>query len=665
MASNHAPSCLRHILPLVCAGMLLLGFALPVGAAEPSADSAAPLALTARAGVHPEFDRLVFDAVRAPVFEIHRDGSRVTIQFAQPMTINVRGVTAARLSRVRDVAVTEDVARPAVRFTVAPTAVLKNSASNTAVIFDVFGPPASPSDGATEPRVKEEPKVEVKTKSEAKPVAQESPAAATDKPVVVPPVPVPATAKAAPPAALPSVALPSMPPNDKNAVTKAAPPLAETASRVPPALGAAAKVLPDVGAAPELVVALDPGVPTGAVIFTRGGYGYVVFDRKLTLDKAALTANQPAPRVQLEPLDLPRNGGFRFAVPAGADISAMLSGNVWQIYLSRQRREITVTTELVAQPDFALGARLLLPVADAPEPVRFTDPVVGDDIMIVPLREAESFGVMRRFVDCDIVPSAQGLVVRPRHEKVVVRTVSDGVEVTAAGGLRLSSRDDTGASLQSDKKAKAAAVGKSLFDFALWTGKPKESFTMARQRLMQTAVDVPDAERARARLELARFYFAHAMGDEALSLLGLLLKQVPDLASHAEFLALRGAARILSGHAQDGLRDLSIPALRQQPEIELWQAAGAAQLRDWVSAEEKFNRSEGVLTGYPEPFYSRFSVLAIEAALATNRDHEAAEWLDRLEDGPHEESVDPALHYLRGVLHSKSGPRRTDRRRWR
>jgi hypothetical protein len=173
--------------------------------------------------------------------------------------------------------------------------------------------------------------------------------------------------------------------------------------------------------------------------------------------------------------------------------------------------------------------------------------------------------------------------------------------------------------------------------------------------LQQTIVDVPETERNRARLELARFYFANGNGEEAVSMLNFLAKQVPDLRAHADFLGLLGASEILSYRTEDGLRDLSSPLLADQPEVELWQAAGLAEQRDWQNAEEKFAITETILTGYPEPFFSRFFVLAIESAEATGKDHEASDWLDFITAAPHRPSIDPALSYLRGVLHAKAG----------
>ncbi|MFY9288437.1 MAG: tetratricopeptide repeat protein, partial [Alphaproteobacteria bacterium] len=141
----------------------------------------------------------------------------------------------------------------------------------------------------------------------------------------------------------------------------------------------------------------------------------------------------------------------------------------------------------------------------------------------------------------------------------------------------------------------------------------------------------------------------------ASALLTYLAKQVPDLIAHSDFIAILGAAKTLANHPTEGLKLLESPVLAGQPEIELWEAVAHAELRDWAAAEEKFALTETILNGYPEPFYSRFSVLAIEAALAMSKDREAADWIDRMENGPHRDEINPALAYLHGVLHAKAG----------
>jgi len=615
--------------------------------------------LTVRTGVHPDFDRIVFDWPRKVAYSLHHDGDHATIQFSAPAQARF-GSDIVHLTRAHDFSSTLDQnGNLTVSFIVGPKSTLKDFVSDKSVVIDIQGEaaptqnantavPATPPTPAPPAPVPEAKTAAIIPPSAPTPAPVTAPTATTSAPLAVP---VPTTEKPSTPAL-----------NTLAPELDATKPIAQAPIAAPtPVITATAQsklltVSPiDISDTPLLVASLDPHTATRATIYQRAGYGYIIFDRKLTLTADALAAGQQALRVGLEALDLPKASGFRFLVPADVEIRATRNGTVWQIFLSKQEPDVPVSTSLVAQPDFALGSRFLLPLPDAPEPVRLTDPVVGDDLILVPLAQTEAFSVGRKLADFQILPAAQGLIIKPLTDKLIVRAVTDGIEITAEGGLHLSGSNDTGAVQQSSQKAKAAASGKSMFDFAAWRGKPDETFTLTRQRLQQTIVDVPEAERNRARLELARFYFAHGYGEEAAALLAYLSKQVPDLMAHADFLAISGASKILAYRPEEGLKNLDTPLLANQPEIELWQAVAQAELRNWNDAEEKFSITETMLSGYPEPFYSRFSVLAIEAALAAGKDREAADWLDRLETGPHREEADPAIEYLHGVLHAKAG----------
>lgn len=622
-------------LPMRIKFLVSIVFAVLLAASLTQAENApaAPLpAITVRGGVHSDFDRLVFDWPRRVHYHITREDAHIHVAFDGAGRADFHEALIARLTRAHDFSAgMNKEGNLVVSFAVDPKAKLRDFFSDNSIVIDISG-------GASLAANKEE-------KSQEKGAQSKE-----------------AVQKTAPGVSSPAAGTsPSSQPGKVTNFTTGQTSDTAAANANPAPSGAGANQaaspspLPDLGLDSQLIASLDPHIDARAAVYARAGYGYIIFDHKFTLTPEQLEAGQPAPRVMLEPLDLPKASGFRFALPLDAELHATRQNTVWQIYASKQHVEIPVSTALVAQPDFALGARFLLPLPDAPEPINFTDPVVGDNLIIVPLGQMEAFSIARRMADFRIIPAAQGLVLKPINDKLVVHVVTDGIEITAAGGLHLSPPTDTGASAESAQKAKAAAEGKSIFDFSAWRGKPNETFTDTRQRLMQTIVDVPEAERNRAVLELARFYFANGNGPEAAALLHMLALQVPDLSSHADFLALSGAAKILAYHADDGLADLSAPSLQGEPEIELWQAIGAAELRDWTTAEEKFAVTQSILAGYPEPFYSRFSILSVESALAVNKDREAKDWLDRLENGQHRPEIDPAIEYLHGVIHSKAG----------
>jgi hypothetical protein len=640
-----------------------------------------------RAAAHGTFDRIVFDWPKAIKYQMRKDGGRASIRFESSASIKLPRSLLSDLNRARGFRVQQDDSNSVtISFTISPDAEIKTFTNDLSVVIDVKGENApavlsATSGETTTERTASKPEEPAPAPESLLPATIQSPARPLEAATPKPEAEKEDHAKPPPPSTKPLQASSAVPPtspiSDKPAqaqtpepAPKPEPPppaaaekpkeVALPAPQTPPAPKVFSFALGDT---PTHVATLDPHLPTRAAIFLRAGVGYIVFDKKITLSPSALL-NGSTPLVDIEAFDMPKNSGYRFTAPPGASLQATLDGTAWKIFLSKRQEAFSVTTALIAQPDFALGGRLLLPLPDAPDPIKLTDPIVGDDLVIVPLAQSQAFNVGRRIPHLAIIPAAQGLVIKPLADKVLVRAVSDGVEITAEGGLLLSRASDTGSMQQSAARTKTVAAGKSIFDFSSWAGKPGETFTQTRQRLQQTIVDVPEAERNRARIELARFYFAKGFGEEAISLLEFLAKRVPDLRFHKDFMALLGAAKILAYRSEDGLRDLATPGLEDQPEAGLWQAVGLAQTREWKQAEERFSTKENILAGYPEPFYSRFFVLAIESAIAANQIHEAADWLNFVSNSPHLESINPALAFLRGTLEAQAGHADEARKAW-
>lgn len=643
--------------------------------------SATVPSVVVRVGQHEDFDRIVFDWPHSVPYKVIHNGSDVTVQFSAAGAVSVK--PAEKLTRGHNFSSAQDEdGKLKVLFHVDAKATIKDFSNGNSIAVDIFGAPVEKVESAARtPEIeKPEPAVPVKAPRqsvEAAPVDAIKPSiepvktvAAENKGKVVADV---ATAGSQPQKPQsPNEQSITQTTEQKEETKPIDAALTSSATTLPPAQGevakkpdpaaavASKKVMRDIptiniGTRPVLVATFDPHTATRVAVWQRAGYAYILFDKTLSLTIDQLTAGATPPSVRIQPVEMTKSTAFRFAIPDKVEVRTSRDNTAWNIYLTKMQPDVPVTTSLIPQPDFALGARYLLPLPDAPEPVRFFDPNVGDNLVVVPLSQPSSFTVSRHMADFHVLAAAQGLIVKPLTDKLVVRSVSDGIEITSDAGLRMSPSTETGISQQSAQKSKAAASGKSLFDFSVWAGNKNDSFTRSRQKFQQAIVDVPEREKNRATLEFARFYFAHGYGAEALGLLNYLAKEVPDLTAHSDFLALTGATKILANRPDEGLKDLEATGMIDVPEIKLWQAVANAEVGNWVEAEEKFSSSEALLAGYPEPFYSRFFVLAIESALAVGNDHEAADWLNQLQQAEQEGKEIPAIDYLHGVLHAKAG----------
>ncbi|HYE48328.1 MAG TPA: tetratricopeptide repeat protein, partial [Azospirillaceae bacterium] len=432
------------------------------------------------------------------------------------------------------------------------------------------------------------------------------------------------------------------------------------AAGVPPLPGAQEPEAP----APEPVtIPLDPGGPAAAAVFERGGWLYVLFDR--AVPETTVPARDALPSLvgTVEVVRHPEGIGFRMAVPVVMEPRVEREGDLWRIRLERAGGEKRPGIAVDAEPDFALGPRLVAKAPDAEKIIDFQDPVVGDVLKVVPLSAGgQGIPVGLGYSAARFLPTAQGIVIQPIDERLQVQTVRDGVEVTVPGGLKLSPAEDLAAANPPPPVVETVR----LFDYSRWGAAQPGGFIQGRQRRQAALLAQPVEERHRGRLDLARFYVANAMGHEALGMMNLILQDQPDLEKRGEFLAVRGAAKVLAGDHKGAVKDLGAPDVGSEPDTDLWRAAAAAGSGEWEVAHRLFQARRTLLRDYPDPFFTRFSLLAAEAALMRDDVDAAAAVLDRLAKRGGQTGPKSAwLAYLRGEQFRRQGAGAKALQQWR
>ncbi|TWB40544.1 tetratricopeptide repeat protein [Nitrospirillum pindoramense] len=679
----------------------------PADAAAAALSAVALPTVTVRAGEHPGRSRLVFDWPTPVKATLERDGAKLLIHFDKPAKADLaapRRAGSPRISRVETVAGTPGLT---VALTIPANATVEQSRSGDKVVIDVGdGKPGAPPVAAstttsTPPAAPPAAKPEAPKEGKAPPAASTlPPAAGAGEPPSVAAAPAdPRAAKEGRPLYL----LQQQPPTDakgtKDAKAPAAkePPTKEPAGKEPgkeipgkdikeaqakPTPSSAHPNAPDTKAAPHGAPAaeaappgaeagqpaegapaapapslvFDPGQPSAVAVFARAGWLYVLFDRPVPATTAPAApqggpADESAFLGQVEPVALPGGGGFR--LPAPAVLEPRVTGEGPTGYRITFDHALAMPSEgtpagvpVTTDPDFALGPRLVVKTAKPAKVFTFTDPVVGDTLKVVPLSPApQRTPAPLRYAEAQFLPTAQGVVIRPIDERLLVQPAKEGVELTVPGGLRLSPSTDVAVAAPPPPVVEPDR----FFDFQRWAKVDPNGFIAGRQRLMNEITKAPPDDRPKLRLDLARFYAGNGFGQEALGLLEMARKDQPDLEKRAEFAAVRGTARILTGDAKGGLDDLTAPALQNEPDVALWRAYAAHTTGDDDTAYRLFQSRKELLRTYPEPFNTRFGLAAAEAALAKDDVGTANGLLDRLvKRGATKGPAETAVNYLRG-----------------
>ena len=638
-----------------------------------------------RGADQPDESRLTFDWPSPVGYSVKRDGAAVTVFFDKGGSADLSAVARAKLRNIENVeSYRQADGSLAVTLAVPQDAEVSDRASGKSVILSVgnrgsraglpkteAAPPAAGSQGTMPPQGGQG--------NSQVPVAdgQIMASTTTSRSATA------ANAATATPAA-PAASTPAAPPAEAKAA-----PATRTDVNAQPAAGPKGPVL-----------TFDTGGPSSIAVYPRAGQLYVVFDRPMPIGAGKLSGPGSELMGSVEPV--PATGGSVFRTRIGPMVwpTVERQGTTWRILSSGRPASMGSAGDLRVEPDpdFLLGARLLVRAPDAANVVQFADPDVGDRIQVVPLPSpGRGLPEPHRYPDLEVMPSYQGVVVRPISDNVTVRAIKEGVELTTAGGLHLSPAADAGnpavappaampapaptaapqpvpaqlaaapqpvpptggASSMEPPRAQAGQAqpqGRRLFNLPAWKHGDLDKFTQARQDLQLAVVNAPESERAKAQLDLARFYFANGFGQETLGLLDVLQQNQPDLEGWPEFRALRGAARVLAGDLEGGEADLSIPSLANNPEANLWRAAIAADRRDWPKAMAGFRASGQILNGYPEPMIGKLGLRAAEAALETRDTATAKRLFDRVieHSGPEQEE-NPQTQYLRGLLYAQTG----------
>ena len=570
-----------------------------------------PARLTVRGGSHAGFGRLVFEWPVRVDYRIGRKGRTVSVRFDRAAEVNVESVRRTLPRQIGSVTSTATAKGLRMGFVVAKGARLRHFRDGNNVVLDVISAPTTAARST-----RDRPTVKRKAPS-ARPVAAGRAAKPVRRPVPL---------------------------------SRRAP--AETGG------GEKAKAKQSITGAPVTVDATRQGTETtlrfnwrktvAAAVYRRANVLWIVFDRSRLIDLAKIRVTGREMFETVEQLVVPDAAVLRIAMAWPYHVSVKRDGAIWIVSVSPKKRPPGRSVPVNTKYGGAAGTRVVLTADGASRAIRLHDPEVGDLAYVVPLATLGlGLPVTRRFLDFELLESAQGLSIRPISEALSIHAGDGRVIISRTGGLRISRPVDL---------AKREAVkGRQLLDFAAWRLGPRAAYQEIEHKLIARVTTSRGLQRNAARLSLARLYAAYGMGAEALGVLQALVRESPAVMRDHKVRALRGVAAYQLGHYVDAAADLGHPSLIQKPGIQPWLAGIAVARGDWSGAYRLFEETDPIIASYPPDIATSFAIMAVEAALSVEDVETAKIRLERLKTVAVNGSQRAQITYLSGHLAKKMG----------
>ncbi|MCB2099446.1 MAG: hypothetical protein KDE22_01150, partial [Rhodobacterales bacterium] len=394
--------------------------------------------------------------------------------------------------------------------------------------------------------------------------------------------------------------------------------------------------------------------PVAAAVFRRAGGLWVVFDRPSNPNLEAL--RQAGGRAFRDVRRVPTGNGtvLRFETNGELNPALLRDGLTWIVDL--RPRPITAHTDIEsnAQPDSPIGARIFLPIPEPGQPILVADPEAGDNLIVVPVIPL-GHGVKNGYAypQLDVLPSAQGIVLQPRVDDLRVRSLRQGVEITAGTQLQISA---VSAEQAAESKLKTLHPLTRTMDLERWRGADLADVNERRQELRAAvAAARGETDIEQGRLDLARFLLANALSAEALGVLRVVGADRPEAAGEPEVRTLRAAANFLMGRYADAQADMADPVVDPFDEGRFWRAALRAAEGDKAEAAPDLKRTGAITRPYPNALKVPLGLLVAESMIEVGEVTQAAEYLAAL--GAADLSEDQALEhaYVTGRLQELQG----------
>lgn len=369
-----------------------------------------------------------------------------------------------------------------------------------------------------------------------------------------------------------------------------------------------------------------------AAAFERAGFLWLVFDQPVGFNADGLRAADELVRNRIKNVEVvPHQDALvlRIGLYPNQNVVVEKDRTDWLVSLKDTPAKPRFPLVPERRVDGGQGQQVYIPATDLGRKIEVEDPAVGDLLVVLPTRlEGRGLAQEYNYASAEVLETAQGIVVSPLSDFVLVERFTDGVAIRSGGNDILSASKlsrETGIG-----GANSAGNFNRLIDFRSWRIGNAWEYRKNKARLLYELSLQPADDRNDVRWKLARYYLAHGRGHEAIGVLNRMLDEDPLLAENTEYLAVRGVANFKAGRLVRAAADLSARGLEAEQDAELWRALVAEARGQFDDALEHYRRGKDVMGTYDDFDRAEIQLAIVRSALSVGNLEQAQRELDLL-----------------------------------
>ena len=352
-----------------------------------------------------------------------------------------------------------------------------------------------------------------------------------------------------------------------------------------------------------------------AAIFRRGANIFILFgtNAKFNIDAVKKSNLYNA----ITPVSGDGVAGVKITAADNIAATPAALGKHWIVTIApkapKDMRTILIKGEKT--PDGA--SRLKATVPDAVTTGSINDTDVGDTILVgMSYGPPSALMQQRSYLEASFLPTYHGLAVIPRTEDMGIKLAMDGFVIDRPHGMELS---NTFAAGEDDTQNHSVVSAPGFVDFVKWRLGPMADFTNNLQKLRQIASNEIDdnTKGIQAQINLARFYLAWEMGEEALGVVKVLRSMHPEQQNDPELLAMMGIAQTMMGRGREALQTLNSLELKDDAASHLWATIAAMDAGNPEEATKQFEQGAPALETFSKDYQAKFVLADAMASLQT------------------------------------------------